>query len=299
LAVPEGLIIVVGPTGSGKTTTIYELLSEIQRRKPYKRLITVEDPVEIPIETAVQLSVTNARSAESTAAGYQSAVRTMLRMAPKVIFIGELRDEEVAATALEAAVTGHTVVTTLHVDEAFQWVDRLETMGTGRLKRQAFCDHKRVRGIVTQRILAHVCPMCSVRIDSLTATPQTHRLAMSALATWGATSNVRMRGAGCDECQQSGVAGRYAIAEVIETDRQLMTDFVERGTDTARANYRTRSGADRAMMDRAIDMVLAGIVDPVSVEDNVDVIPKREDLNTQPRLAHGNEVVSILEARAS
>jgi general secretion pathway protein E len=287
MAVPEGLILFVGPTGSGKTTSIYEFLSEMTRRKPYKRVITVEDPVEIPIPTAVQMSVTNAQDKESTARAYQSAVRTMLRMAPKVILIGELRDEDVAALAMEAAVTGHTVVTTLHVDEAFQWVDRLETMGTGKLKRQAFCDPKRVRGVITQRILSHVCPHCAKRLSELPDVPRSHRLAVEALTTWGDISNVRLRGDGCERCQGSGVAGRYAIAEVIKTDRNLMRDFVEHGTVIARQNYQARPDSEKPMIERAIAMVLNGSVDPVTVEDNIDVIPKRERASQKPHVVGG------------
>jgi len=287
MAVPEGLILFVGPTGSGKTTSIYEFLSEMTRRKPYKRVITVEDPVEIPIPTAVQMSVTNAQDKESTARAYQGAVRTMLRMAPKVILIGELRDEDVAALAMEAAVTGHTVVTTLHVDEAFQWVDRLETMGTGKLKRQAFCDPKRVRGVITQRILSHVCQHCAKKLSELPEVPRSHRLAVEALTTWGDISNVRLRGDGCESCHKSGVAGRYAIAEVIKTDRDLMSDFVEHGTVIARQNYQARPDSERPMIERAIAMVLNGRVDPVTVEDNIDVIPKREKTNRKPHLVAG------------
>jgi type II secretory ATPase GspE/PulE/Tfp pilus assembly ATPase PilB-like protein len=275
MSAPTGMVLVVGPTGSGKTTTIYEILAETQRRKPYKRLVTVEDPVEIPIETAVQLSVTNARDKESTAEAYQSAVRTMLRMAPKIIFVGELRDEEVASTALEASITGHAVISTLHVDEAFQWVDRLETMGTGKLRRATFCDPKRVRGIITQRIVSYVCPDCSVIVRENLDVLSSHKLVMEALQTWGDTSKVRVRGKGCRACQYSGISGRYALAEVIVSDEPLMHDFVHEGTATARRNYRARPGADKSMLDRAIEMVLEGRIDPISVENDVDVIPYR------------------------
>jgi len=304
MAMPEGLILFVGPTGSGKTTSIFEFLSEGQRRKPYKRVITVEDPVEIPIPTAVQMSVTNAQSKEETARAYQSAVRTMLRMAPKVILIGELRDEEVAALALEAAATGHLVVATLHVDEAFQWVDRLETMGAGKLKRLAFCDPKRVRGVITQRILSHLCPSCSIPISELDEIPRSHRMAMSSLKTWGDISNVRVRGKGCEDCRKSGVKGRYAIAEVIETDEALMRDFVQDSTAIARKNYRARPNAEKSMIERAIEMVLYGKVDPVVVEDNIDVIPPREKFYALPHLVSpssevGDQMVdALLEARA-
>lgn len=291
MAAPSGIIIVTGPTGSGKTTTLYELLTEAQRRKPYKRLITVEDPVEIPNPNGVQLFITNASDAESTAKAYRERVRAMLRMAPKIIFIGELRDEEVAATALEAANTGHLVLTTLHTEDAFEWVDRLEDMGS-RLKRKAFCNANRIRGVVAQRIMSYVCPHCSIQVAKHTREIEEHpnstriKQVMQKMATWGNVELVRIRGKGCAECRNSGVIRRQAIADVVLHDAEIMTDYIEHGVEIARRNYRARPTSDKSMLERAIAMSLQGKIDPISIEDTINVIPRKSH---EPSVRHHRE----------
>jgi hypothetical protein len=147
-----------------------------------------------------------------------------------------------------------------------------------------------------------------VQLSDLDEIPGSHCMAMASLNTWGNTSKVRIRGDGCNDCGQSGIKGRYAIAEVIETDEELMRDFVEGSTAIARQNYRARPNAEKSMIERAIAMVLAGQVDPVAVEDNIDVIPPRDKLYPQLRLVQGfeaqnavipgTEVDGLLEARA-
>src|SRR5690606_23226263 len=139
---PNGIIIITGPTGSGKTTTRYECLMETARSKPYRRLVTIEDPVEYPMPWATQLFVTDARNEADTGSAYSERLRAALRMAPNILLIGELRSADVALSALEAAVTSHQVYTTMHVTDPFLFVDRLELMDPDRLNRRAICDHK-------------------------------------------------------------------------------------------------------------------------------------------------------------
>jgi len=276
MKVPSGIILVMGPTGSGKTTTNFELLNELMRRKPYKRLVTVEDPVEIPMPFAVQLSVSNATDAKTRGLEYQKAVTTMLRMAPKVILIGELRDEQVASMALEAARTGHTVLTTLHVDDAFEWVGRLEGMGDGRLKRTDFCHAKVVRGVIAQRLVSRLCPHCSVPVKGNAEVIRELGSILEALLTWGDVRNVRTQGNGCEKCNHSGGMGRAAVAEVVVATRALMHDFIKYGDEIAEQNYRKTPESDPTLLESAIRLVLKGEVDPQYVEDEIDVIPKRE-----------------------
>lgn len=275
MSAPNGAVIFTGPTGSGKTTTMYEALREIARTKPGRRLVTVEDPVEYPMEWAVQMAVTGARNDAETGAAFSDRLRVALRMAPNIILIGELRGPDVAVSALEAAVTGHQVWTTMHVTDPFLFVDRLELMDGARLARRVFCDHKIIRGVVAQRLLPRLCPDCSV---PLADAPDVLPAAMIAtLATWGSLDQVRLRnGEGCTRCGKEGSVERFAVAEIVVMDGAIMRDFVTEGSEIARNNYRTRPDADPSILEAAIGHVLAGSVDPRDVEDCVDIIEPRD-----------------------
>lgn len=271
---PNGLIAFTGPTGSGKTTAIYEALKQEARTKPHRRQITIEDPVEYPMEWAVQMAVTDKRNDADVAAAFRESVRVGLRMAPKTILIGELRGPDVALSALEAAVTGHQVWTTLHVTDPFLFVDRLELMDSKRLHRSVFCDHQILRGIIATRLVPELCPNCRISVSKQPGALST-RIA-SALATWGDTSQVHVKGPGCETCNNDGTVGRFAVAEVVITDAELMKDFINYDSETARANYRARANADPSMLESAINRVLAGSVDPRAVENSIDLIEPRK-----------------------
>ncbi|MES2879232.1 MAG: ATPase, T2SS/T4P/T4SS family [Pseudomonadota bacterium] len=267
---PNGIVFFTGPTGSGKTTTLYEVLKELARRSPEHRQVTIEDPVEYPMEWAVQMNGGSGNEAD-TGAGYQEGIRTALRMAPKIIFLGEVRGPSVAEAALQAGLTGHKVLTTLHVNDPFQFVERLELMDNVRLNRRVFCDHDSVRGVVAQRLLPHLCKECSVKLQSKPSLIS-KRLS-EALSSWGPTDNVRLQGPGCDHCNHSGSTSRFSVAEVLVMDERIMNDFIEHGTTVARKNYRAREGADPSMLSTSIQYALRGFVDPRAVEKNVNLIP--------------------------
>lgn len=269
---PNGIVIFTGPTGSGKTTSLNEALRELARIKPHRRLVTIEDPVEYPMPWAVQLIVTNARTEAETGIAFLDRLRAALRMAPKIILLGELRGRDVAVAALEAAVTGHQVWTTLHVTDPFLFVERLEIMDNQRLSRKVFCDHKIVRGVVAQRLLPQVCPDCSELLNN-NSKAISSRL-FNALKSWGDVSKVRLKGnnSSCKTCNGDGTVARFAVAEVVVTDAELMKDFVEHGSETARDRYRARPNSDPSMLVQAIRHTLKGLVDPRSVEEEVDLI---------------------------
>ena len=286
LSCPSGLVLFSGPTGSGKTTSIFQFLEELLRQKPYLNIVTVEDPPEIPILGSVQLSVVNARDAESTAEAYSLAVRTMLRMAPHVVLIGELRDGPVAEAAFEAAITGKKVVSTVHVDEAFEFVDRFELMGRGSatLNRKVMCDPRKVRGVISQRLIPHLCDHCAVPLKEAQRNglaSQTPARTLKALSAWGSLDNVRVLGNGCDACGHTGLKGRYAIAEVVVTDTELMQDYINHGTAVARQNFHKRPDADPPLLHVAIDRCLAGQIEPIEVE-TIDTIPLSMDPTFRP-----------------
>lgn len=270
---PNGIVIFTGPTGSGKTTALFEVLQELARIKPHRRQITIEEPIEYPMTWAVQMAVTNARDDIDIATAYSARSRVGLRMAPKIILVGELRGPDVAITALEASVTGHQVFTTIHVTDPFLFVERLEFMDSTRLARQVFCDHKIIRGAIAQRLLPKLCRGCS---QLLSSTPETlpSRLTQ-ALQTWGDLRLVRVKGSGCKKCNHTGTTERFAVAEVVVMDAKVMRDFVESGSATARDNYRARDDADPSMLEAAIHHALSGVVDPRSIEEEVDlIVPK-------------------------
>lgn len=271
---PNGVVIFTGPTGSGKTTAMFEALKDIARTKPQRRLVTVEDPVEYPMDWAVQMAVTGARNDAETGAAFGERIRVALRMAPNIILLGELRGPDVAVAALEAAVTGHQVWTTMHVTDPFLFVERLEMMDRTRLERRVFCDHKIVRGVVAQRLLPKLCPHCSVPLSD-NPSVLSERV-VSALRTWGDISGIRLQGAGCSQCGHDGTLGRFAVAEIVVFDAAVMRDFIEHGSETARDNHRAKLHTDPSMLESAITHAQSGTVDPRAVEDWVDLIESKD-----------------------
>ncbi|AMR78027.1 ATPase, T2SS/T4P/T4SS family [Cupriavidus nantongensis] len=267
---PNGIVIFTGPTGSGKTTSLFEVLQEQARQKPQSRQVTIEDPVEYPMDWAVQMAVTNARDDAETGKQFSDRGRVALRMAPKIILLGELRGPDVAVAAIEAAVTGHQVFTTLHVTDPFLFVERLEIMDSSRLARKVFCDHKIVRGVLAQRLLPQLCRRCRIPLHK--APNAISERLLKALQTWGDLKLVHIKGPGCQHCNHDGTTTRFAVAEVVVMDGDVMKDFVERGSEVARDNYRARPDADPSMLEAAIHHALSGLVDPRSVEDEVDLI---------------------------
>ncbi|HJV75123.1 MAG TPA: ATPase, T2SS/T4P/T4SS family [Noviherbaspirillum sp.] len=279
---PNGIIIVTGPTGSGKTTSMYEALKETARKKAQRRLVTIEDPVEYPMDWAVQLSVTDTRTGAETGIAVGERLRAALRMAPNIILLSELRDSEVAVSALEAAVTGHQVWTTMHVTDPFLFVERLELMDSKRLHRRAFCDHKIVRGVIAQRLLPKLCPKCSEPFHK-------HPSALSmrivkALQTWGDIAHVRVQGPGCDVCAGDGTVDRFAVAEVVVMNAAVMSDFINQGSEKARDNYRASPDADPSMLESAISLALKGLLDPRAIEDCIDLIEPKDGAIANPVL---------------
>lgn len=271
---PNGINIFTGPTGHGKTTSLYEILKHVARTTPDRRLVTIEQPVEYPMEWGVQLGVTGARTEAEASAAFAEYLRVALRMAPNILSIGELREAGVAVTAVEAAVTGHQVWTTMHLSDPFQFVERLELFDGQRLARRVFCDHKIVRGVVAQRLLPKLCPHCSVLFRnnrSLLSPHITH-----ALSTWHDMNNLRLRGEGCKVCNFDGTTTRFAVAEVVVMDAAVMSDFIKYNSEVARDNYRAREDSDPSMLVAALQHAFRGNVDPRDVIKYVDVIEPRE-----------------------
>ena len=193
----HGLVLVTGPTGSGKTTTLYSALELL--RSPERNIITVEDPVEYQLDLINQVHVN-----EAIGLSFGRALRNILRQDPDVIMVGEIRDEDTARVAVQAALTGHLVLATLHTNDAPGAVARLLDMGV-----ESYLLATALRGVVAQRLCRTTCPSCATQYY-----PPEHALADAGLG--GRTGRAFRRGGGCAACHNSGFQGRLGIYEVME-----------------------------------------------------------------------------------
>ena len=200
LEVREGLILVTGPTGSGKTTTLYAALRLLQHRGV--NIITVEDPVEYRIPGIVQVQIH-----EKAGLTFASALRSVLRQDPDVLLIGEIRDRETAAIALQASLTGHLVFATLHTNDACSSITRLTDLGVDSAKLAGA-----LKGVVAQRLIRRLCPACK-----LVANAGVPRRLVGSIPE---TSMIYIP-AGCSECAMTGYAGRIAVTEVLVTTPEV------------------------------------------------------------------------------
>jgi general secretion pathway protein E len=212
----HGIILVTGPTGSGKTTTLYAALSEINSVE--KNIITIEDPVEYQIPGIGQIQV-NPKIDLTFAAG----LRSILRQDPDVIMVGEIRDAETARIAIQAALTGHLVLSTLHTNDSFAAITRLLDMGI-----EPFLVSSSLIGVVAQRLVRKLCPVCSQSVSS--AESGLAELGLGYLL--GDTSGLRITGAGCDACRNTGFAGRTAIHEMLPID-DTTRSYIMQNSDAA------------------------------------------------------------------
>ncbi|MFZ5835033.1 MAG: GspE/PulE family protein [Pseudomonadota bacterium] len=248
---PEGIIIVTGPTGSGKTTTLYAMLSAISN--PKVNIMTLEDPVEYELPLIRQTQIR-----ENQGLTFGEGIRNILRQDPDIIFIGEVRDNETAQMALRAAMTGHQVFTTLHTNDALGALPRLYDLGLepGMLSGN-------ITGVFAQRLVGLNCKTCKVE---RVATAEECRLlgvdAENPPALWEAP--------GCEACFQSGIKGRTAIAEIIYVDDGLDELIATRATRTAMRNYLRNSG-QRSIAEDGIERVLMGDISLQSLMRSADL----------------------------
>jgi len=209
----SGLVLLTGPTGSGKTTTLYALLGELSA--PYRNIITVENPVEYVLPGLSQVDVN-----EKAGLTFASALRSVLRQDPDVLLIGEIRDEETADIAFQAALTGHLVFSTLHTNDALSTIPRLLDLGV-----QPTILADTLVGIVAQRLCRRLCSACRIPIqeDTLRAEEAAFKTMTRVLPPY--------RAAGCEDCGYTGYAGRFPITEIIEPPPSLRS-AITRGSGT-------------------------------------------------------------------
>jgi type II secretion system protein E len=238
---PDGIILVTGPTGSGKTTTLYGCLNYMN--KPDRKLITVEDPVEYQMNGINQVPVNS-----SIGMTFPAALRSMLRQAPNIIMIGEIRDNETASIAVNASLTGHLVLSTLHTNDAPSAIARLIDIGI-----KPFLVSSSIRAVVAQRLVRKLCPQCK-------GPGELSEYEMSALQIEPGMlkqSNV-MRPVGCSNCRGKGFRGRIGIFEIFVVDDEVR-NMVNNNASTIALRQRARELGMRTLREDGVRKVLAGL----------------------------------------
>ena len=247
IGLPDGILLVTGPTGSGKTTTLYAVLNYINR--PDRKIITVEDPVEYQLGGINQVQVS-----ESVGLTFSLALRSMLRQAPNVIMLGEIRDLETATIAINASLTGHLVFSTLHTNDAPSAVTRLIDIGV-----KPFLVASSARAMMAQRLVRRICRRCGepyvpteVELRSLILNPSN-----VANATF-------KKGKGCNECNKTGYRGRFGIFEMFVVDDELRKLIYEK-VASSELRTRAREIGMRTLREDGARKVLAGMTTPEEV----------------------------------
>lgn len=235
-AASHGLVLLTGPTGSGKTTSLYATLQELQQEG--LNLVTVEDPVEFKLEGVNQVAV-NRRAGLDFATG----LRSLVRQDPDIIMVGEIRDGETASMAVQAAMTGHLVLSTLHTNSAVGAVARLVDMGV-----EAYLLAASLRGVLAQRLVRRICSSCKEEYEPT-------RLEQSFLGLQG--SHRLLRGHGCERCHGTGYAGRLAVQELLPVD-EYMSDLISAGVGRAALLSHGTALGWRSLYRDGVDKVLQG-----------------------------------------
>jgi len=262
----EGILLVTGPTGSGKTTTLYSAINQIKSEGV--NIVTVEDPVEYRMQGIVQVQVQ-----EKAGLTFAAALRSILRQDPNVVLVGEIRDKETAQIAVQASLTGHLVLSTLHTNDAANAVTRLVDIGVESYKIAAS-----LRGVVAQRLMRKLCPTC--KEVWMEAPPER-------LQRWIPKGTPLYRAAGCPDCAMTGYRGRFSILEIL-----TMTPELERLIAAGEAANRIAEAAQRGGMKSLWDSGLAHVTRGESTLDEltrvVDIPDEPEAPQPQARASRGS-----------
>ena len=237
---PNGIVYLTGPTGSGKTTTLYMVLQTIAERQV--NVSTIEDPVERNLARINQTQVNNIAGLT-----FESGLRALLRQDPDVIMVGETRDAETASISVRAAITGHMVFSTLHTNDALSSIVRLEDMGVER-----YMIANSVAGLVAQRLMRRVCPHCAKQMP-VTAEERTYL---------GPDIPFVRRGTGCTQCNGTGYRGRIAIHELVIINRELRELISAGATQAQLTEAARRSQGMTSLREAALQLVREGETTP-------------------------------------
>ena len=240
LKLKNGIILVTGPTGSGKSTTLYSAMNELNDFR--KNIVTVEDPVEYRMENINQIQV-NSKAGLT----FSSGLRSILRQDPDIIMVGEIRDHETAEMAMRAAITGHLVLSTLHTNDAAASISRLLDMGI-----KAYLVSAAVKGIVAQRLIRTICPYCEEEY-----VPTEDELALLSHNSWRIEGKQIKRGKGCRLCNYTGYRGRKAVHEILIVDRHIRQMIFDESKIESIKDYSIKQGM-RTLQDNCISLIIDG-----------------------------------------
>lgn len=258
IARPEGIILVTGPTGSGKTTTLYSILNHVNTESV--NIMTLEDPVEYPLPMIRQTSVN-----ESAKMGFASGIRSMMRQDPDIILVGEIRDLETAEMAFSAAMTGHQVYSTLHTNSAIGAIPRLIDIG---VLPEVMAGN--IIGIVAQRLVRRLCTHCKETVNA----DETERMLLGLRENDPPVSICRA--VGCSHCGHQGYKGRLSILEILKINGDLDDLIARRATQRELRNAAVASGF-RPLVEDAVRRVLEGIT---TLDEISRVVDLTDRLNT-------------------
>ncbi len=238
---PYGMVLVTGPTGSGKTTTLYAAISEINNGQD--KIITIEDPVEYQLHGILQIPVN-----EKKGLTFARGLRTILRHDPDKILVGEIRDSETAQIAVQSALTGHLVFTSVHANNVFDVLGRFLHMGV-----DPYSFVSALNGIVAQRLLRVVCTNCAAEFQ-----PDEMMLRASRITPEEASNYRFVQGAGCGHCRGTGYKGRKAIAEILQLDDEIRELIISR-EPIRRIKELARKNGTRLLREAALELVRDGV----------------------------------------
>jgi general secretion pathway protein E len=239
-ALPHGMLLVTGPTGSGKTTTLYAAISETNSGQD--KVVTIEDPVEYQLPGVLQIPVN-----EKKGLTFARGLRSILRHDPDKIMVGEIRDPETAQIAIQSALTGHLVFTTVHANNVFDVLGRFLHMGVDTYSFVAA-----LNGILAQRLLRIVCAQCAEAV-----VPDRRLLDETGIDACAAGSFSFRVGVGCRHCRGSGYRGRVAVGELLVLNDELREAIIERAP-MRRLKELARAGGSRFLRSAALDLVKQG-----------------------------------------
>ncbi|MCA9237654.1 MAG: Flp pilus assembly complex ATPase component TadA [Planctomycetales bacterium] len=237
---PHGMIVVTGPTGSGKSTTMYALLSKLNAVS--RNIVTVEDPVEYRLPGINQVA-----SDSEHGLGFANALKYIMRQDPDVIMVGEIRDHETATTAVQAALTGHLLISTLHTNDSIGAVARLNDLGVDHFKIGGA-----LLGSIAQRLLRSICPHCKEPVE-----PNPHYLSALRVDAKSVADSVFYRGRGCKKCLGTGYAGRIPVYEILSITPSF-AQAIEKGLPSTKLRQLAISEGVVELASAGIEQVLAG-----------------------------------------
>ncbi|OIO37949.1 MAG: hypothetical protein AUJ72_03530 [Candidatus Omnitrophica bacterium CG1_02_46_14] len=242
---PFGMILITGPTGSGKSTTLYSILNQLNT--PEKNIITVEDPIEYQVK-----GITQIQTKPEVGLDFSSGLRAILRQSPDIVMIGEIRDSETADIAIKASLTGQMVLSTLHTNDAAGAMTRLIDMGI-----EPFLIASSVILVAAQRLCRRVCPSCKEKIDIPKEVFDRQGIDMDKITSKGSERNY-FKGKGCDKCNNTGYYGRLGILETLVIDDKIRDLVVKKASSYEIKEYATKEAHMSTLRDDAIKKFARG-----------------------------------------